>query len=195
MACCSGKTFVWLAWALNTFISGVYLGLAATSYNSVTTGVSKLVGDQAQITMFRNCLLASCILGFLIVIFWVLLSFLIMLGKLFGGDIKLWYGIVLGAAFHTAWFQLLAGLVLQFSERQMQVLKDVGIWSTRQFQSYQATYVFSYILVASYFVMFWIMLFGRKCLGKAELAAAPAGALPPAANSYIDMGRGQGSQV
>ncbi|GFH29578.1 hypothetical protein HaLaN_28262, partial [Haematococcus lacustris] len=43
-----------------------------------------------------------------------------MLGKLFGGDIKLWYGIVLGAAFHTAWFQLLAGLVLQFSERQMQ---------------------------------------------------------------------------
>ncbi|GFH29577.1 hypothetical protein HaLaN_28261, partial [Haematococcus lacustris] len=32
----------------------------------------------------------------------------------------------------------------------------------------------NYILVASYFVMFWIMLFGRKCLGKAELAAAPA---------------------
>jgi hypothetical protein len=28
------------------------------------------------------------------------------------GDIKLWYGAMLGFAIHTAWFQLLAGLVL-----------------------------------------------------------------------------------
>lgn len=51
------------------------------------------------------------------------------------------YGIMLGCAIHTAWFQLLAGLVLQTSDPLAKQFRDSKLWSDSTYQTYQAAWV------------------------------------------------------
>eukprot|EP00197_Chlamydomonas_leiostraca_P006257 CAMPEP_0202862590 /NCGR_PEP_ID=MMETSP1391-20130828/3576_1 /ASSEMBLY_ACC=CAM_ASM_000867 /TAXON_ID=1034604 /ORGANISM="Chlamydomonas leiostraca, Strain SAG 11-49" /LENGTH=136 /DNA_ID=CAMNT_0049542139 /DNA_START=262 /DNA_END=672 /DNA_ORIENTATION=+ len=133
--------------------------------------------------------MSACMLGFLIVFTFIIYSFIVLVSRFFS-DAKLAYGIMLGMAINCAWFQLLAGLVLQTSEPLAKQFRDYGYWSDRMFQTFQATWVWCYMLVGEYIIVFFVFLFGRKFLGRAELAA-PAGPPPAQAmNSYVDMGKG-----
>lgn len=186
--CCEGwKAIVWIYWSVNTFIGCIYSGLALASFSAVQSGTENLdTGGGTQTLTYRNSLMASCMLGFLIVLFFMIFSFLVLICKHVFSDVKLAYGIMLGCAIHTAWFLLLAGLVLNNRDVDMQTLKDAGIWSSATYTTYQATYVFSYIQSGLYICAFFILFFGRHHIGKVE---GPGGSGPSQpVNVYVDMG-------
>lgn len=191
--CCSGcgqmKAFVWIFWIVNTFFSSIYSGLSLATFSNIKSGTENFVFESdTQRNTYRNSLLASCMLGFLIVLFFMIFSFLVLIARTFG-DVKLSYGIMLGTALHTAWFLLLAGLVLQNRDPDMQNLQNSNVWSSNDYKTYQATYAFCYILVAMYLIAFFVLFFGRKYIGKTEEEGGPvaSGGSQPV-NVYLDMG-------
>lgn len=200
-SCCSChgmKAVVWVFWCFNTFFGVIYSGLALASFSAVRSGTEHFEMDsETQKATYRNSLLASCMLGFLMVLFFMVYSFLVLIWRQFG-DAKLAYGIMLGTAIHTAWFMILAGLVLQNRDGDMELLKNAGWWSDGDYKTYQATYIFSYILSGLYIIAFLILLLGRTYLGKPDEGPAAASGLSRTStqpvNVYVDMGSFNGAK-
>lgn len=186
------KALVWVFWSVNTFFSAIYSALALTTFNAIREGTSKLIfADPSYGKSFTNSLLGSCMMGFLIVVFFMVYSFLVLISRAFG-DVKLAYGVMLGTAIHTSWFMLLAALVLQNRDSDMRTnLVDQGIWSDNDLKVYQATYAFAYILVGMFILAFFILFFGRKYIGKVagdDTIAVGSGASNAPPNAYLNMG-------
>uniref|UniRef100_A0A7S0RT08 Uncharacterized protein n=1 Tax=Chlamydomonas leiostraca TaxID=1034604 RepID=A0A7S0RT08_9CHLO len=182
-----GKVLVWSFWVCHCVLSVVYLGLAITSFSKLVPTTRLLVGEDSSWSSYRNSLLGACFLGFLVVACFLAFSLMVLTGSRFIKDAKLAYGIMLGAAINTAWFQLLAGLVLQTSDPLMAALQQGHIWDPAHYKVYQATFVFSYILCAEYIVAAVVLLFGRRHLGRAELL--PLGGATPSLAADPDMAR------
>ncbi|KAG2428967.1 hypothetical protein HXX76_011211 [Chlamydomonas incerta] len=124
-------------------------------------------------------------MGFLMVLFWVIFSFFILIGRLFSA-LPLGYGLMLGSCSHTGLFMILAGLVLQTHYSLAEAFERAGIWSSGDLQTYTATYVFNYVLAGTYFIMFIVLL-----LTKGDMQAEPRGdayAAKPAPTAPSAMG-------
>ncbi|KAG2496959.1 hypothetical protein HYH03_004965 [Edaphochlamys debaryana] len=146
------------------------MAIALTTFYNVQSGVKYLRSFENS-SAYKDSLLASCMIGFLVVLFWVVFSFFILLGRFFG-SIAMGFGMLLGSCSHTGFFMLLAGLVLQTHENLASSFKDAGIWSSNDYSTYVATFAFNYILTGMYFLMFIVLLFTAKDLTGGEREAA-----------------------
>ncbi|GLC48985.1 hypothetical protein PLESTB_000170000 [Pleodorina starrii] len=188
MGCAGPRCLVWSLWALNLFISSVYLAISLVTFHNVKHGVKYLVQFENR-EAFKNSLLAACILGFLVVLFWIIFSFFVLFLRFFS-SLPLGYGVMLGSCSHTGFFMLLCGLVLQTHESLASKFRDLKIWSSPDYQTYLATFIFNYILCGSYLIMFLVLIFTSGFFTKKEDRASsytaknPAGAppAPPAAS-------------
>ncbi|EFJ49063.1 hypothetical protein VOLCADRAFT_104502 [Volvox carteri f. nagariensis] len=139
---------------------------------------------------FKNSLLASCILGFLVVLFWIIFSFFVLIGRFFG-TLPLGYGVMLGSCAHTGFFSLLAGLVLQTHEVLADNFRKYGIWSSADYQTYLSTYAFNYILCGTYLLLFLVLAFTSGPFTKQEergssyTVKTPSASTPPAASGTV----------
>ncbi|GIL75378.1 hypothetical protein Vretimale_7957 [Volvox reticuliferus] len=196
------RSIVWVFWFMNLLLSIVYLAISIVTFHNVQWGM-KFLKDFPNRAAFKNSLLASCMLSFLIVLFWIIFSFFVLLGRFFAA-LPLGYGVILGTCCHTGFFSLLAGLVLQTHEDLAAQFKKYGHWSGADYQTYVATYAFNYILCGSYILLTLVLVFTAGAFTKKEersssyVAKAPstAGATPSAASgtaANIDNNHGFGA--
>lgn len=86
--------------------------------------------------------MAAIIIGFIVVCFFLVFSPIIMLGRYFGSDLHLSFGVMLGTGFHSAWVLLLAGLVLNaFTVTFEKYLYPP--WPSSYVSAYKSTYAFA----------------------------------------------------
>ncbi|PNW83020.1 hypothetical protein CHLRE_06g303350v5 [Chlamydomonas reinhardtii] len=183
--CCScnsrTKCFVWVLWLVNLLVSAVYLGISLTTFYNVQHGYKFVVNADRP---YKDSSLGACMMGFLMVLFWVIFSFFILIGRLFSA-MPLGYGLMLGSCSHTGLFMILAGLVLQTHYSLAEAFQKSGIWSTADLQTYTATYVFNYVLAGTYLIMFIVLLLTKGDMQAGEArgeayVAKPAPAVPSA---------------
>ncbi|GLI61992.1 hypothetical protein VaNZ11_004562 [Volvox africanus] len=191
MGCFGPRSIVWTLWGINLLLSSVYLAISLVTFHNVQLGV-KFLSDFPNRAAFKQSLLASCILGFLIVLFWVIFSFFVLVGRFFAA-LPLSYGVMLGTCCHTGFFSLLAGLVLQTHDELAAQFRKLGHWSAADYQTYTSTYAFNYILCGSYLLLTLVLIFTAGALTKKEersnsyIAKTPstAGAPPSVASGMV----------
>ncbi|GIL51266.1 hypothetical protein Vafri_7138 [Volvox africanus] len=166
MGCFGPRSIVWTLWGINLLLSIVYLAISLVTFHNIQWGM-KFLSDFPNRAAFKHSLLASCILGFLIVLFWIIFSFFVLVGRFFA-SLPLSYGVMLGTCCHTGFFSLLAGLVLQTHDELGAQFRKLGHWSAADYQTYIATYVFNYILCGSYLLLTLLLAFTSGSLTKKE---------------------------
>lgn len=180
------KAVCWVFWGFHFLISLVYLGLAVTTATNINSIQNAITGG-SNIMVYKSGLMASVVLGFIIVFCYAVFSPIVLVGKHFGSDMSLSYGIMLGACFNSAWFMLLAGLVLNAAVDLGNDLVAKKWWTANQFNIFQATYAFSYILCGSFLTLTFIQYFCRNAMereGAYNANAAPAAGGGTAAASW-----------
>eukprot|EP00200_Dunaliella_tertiolecta_P002350 CAMPEP_0202357582 /NCGR_PEP_ID=MMETSP1126-20121109/11552_1 /ASSEMBLY_ACC=CAM_ASM_000457 /TAXON_ID=3047 /ORGANISM="Dunaliella tertiolecta, Strain CCMP1320" /LENGTH=164 /DNA_ID=CAMNT_0048950493 /DNA_START=228 /DNA_END=722 /DNA_ORIENTATION=+ len=156
----------------------------------------KSSGDR-DISAFKHGILAALLLGFLLVILWIIFSFFVILGRYFS-DVSMVYGFMLGWGAGIAMFQLLAGLVVQNAEELAKQAKDVGRWTDQDLQGYYATFAFSYILIVSFAFTVSILWFGCNYMRKAgstSSAGARSNYSNPISTNELAVNNGKGTEV
>ncbi|GAX73695.1 hypothetical protein CEUSTIGMA_g1147.t1 [Chlamydomonas eustigma] len=115
--------------------------------------------------IYTTGLMASVVLGFIINFFFMIFSPFVLVGKRFGADLKLCYGMMLGSCISSAWFMLLAGLVLNSAMSMAQQLHTSdSVWSTMDFSVYVATFSFSYILAGTFVLLSVVLFLSRNSM-------------------------------
>lgn len=142
------------------------------TFNNLVQGFNRVVwDDNGPYGAFKGSLLGSCMIGFIIVLYWIVFSFFILLGR-FCIYLPMGYGMMVGSCTHTGFFMLLAGLVLQTHEDLAEQFQKARLWSSRDFTTYQATYAFSYILCGTYIIMFFLLIFAKGEMQAPERASS-----------------------
>ncbi|PNH00447.1 hypothetical protein TSOC_013728 [Tetrabaena socialis] len=102
----------------------------------------------------------------------------------FFSNLPFGYGVMLGCCSHTGFFMLLSGLVLQTHEVMAEAFESNRIWNKKDLQTFQATYVFSYVLCGTYLFMFLILLLTKGTMTEqVERSASYAVKPPPQASA------------
>ncbi|KAF5840691.1 hypothetical protein DUNSADRAFT_15786 [Dunaliella salina] len=141
---CPCRAFIWFVWVLHVIICIVYAALALYTYHNMDKLLSDVKSDgDRNIKPFKHGILAALLLGFLLVILWIIFSFFVLLGRYFS-EVSMVYGFMLGWGGGLAMFELLAGLVVQNAEELAKQAKDVGRWSDRDLQGYYASFAFRF---------------------------------------------------
>lgn len=155
---CGPNLLLWVAWGVNAVLSIVYLAVSLNTFYNLQQ--VRFYGN-LNTAQWKDALSASCMMGFLVILFFLIYSFFILLGRMFR-DLKLAFGIMLGTCVHTAFFMLLAGLVLHSSENVFQRMEQSKAWSSHKYNAYVATFAFSYALCASHNLLFILLLVYRQ---------------------------------
>lgn len=167
------KWICWVFWGFHFLISLVYLGLSVTTATNINAIQNYIIGGSSTM-VYKSGLMASVVLGFIIVFCFAVFSPIVMVGKHFGSDLRLSYGIMIGACFNSGWFMLLAGLVLNASNDLGADLQAKKLWNANQYNVFQSTFGFSYILCGSFLILTFVLFFSRNAMERESAYAADA---------------------
>mmetsp|Transcript_26517 Transcript_26517/g.78758 ORF Transcript_26517/g.78758 Transcript_26517/m.78758 type:complete len:230 (-) Transcript_26517:458-1147(-) len=174
------KAVVWSLWGLHAAISIVYIAIAIVTAENIDR-VNFLGGVSAD--LFKSGLMASVVMGIIVVIIFIAMSPVVMLGRVFGKAMSMAYGVMLGISFQASLFMLLAGLVLHASEDLAGNLQSSNIWSKSDYDTYVATFSFSYILTGTFMILCFTLFFMRNKLSRDQDYKPNAGSTKPGVGS------------
>ncbi|GFR52091.1 hypothetical protein Agub_g14601 [Astrephomene gubernaculifera] len=190
VTCSTTRILIWSLWAFTALASVAYMAVSIVTFVNIVKGVKdgyimEYYMDGAhvksRIPAYKNGLLSSCMLGFLMALFWVIFSFFVLLRRVFR-NVSMGYGVLLATCSHTGCFMLLAGLMLNSQKRVASDLQNYAFWGASGYHIYVTTFAFNYFLTALYFVNFLVLLGTSNTMmtQKSDRGATYAASPPPA---------------
>ncbi|GMH33048.1 hypothetical protein BSKO_00882 [Bryopsis sp. KO-2023] len=164
---------VWTLWGANAALSLVYCIIAAVSYSNVNKLYKKLGSQEnkelnhSKISMMG--IQSAYVLGIIIITAYTSYSFLILMRRWFAQSrlAGLKHGIIVTSSVCTSMFMLLSALTLHSHETQIH-----GGLNDEHINTYQASFLFAYVLTGTYMVIFVALIFSESAFTSEGSAAA-----------------------